>query len=134
MPAIPTRYVDTGRAHLSVEAARMKLPKPLTSFVGREQQLAMARRLLAKSPLLTLTGPGGSGKTRLAIQLATEARADYPDGVFFVPLAALRDPRPSRLLHRPGPRSPGHERTVAARSPGRPPQSPTSAAWTTSST
>src|SRR6478609_6583432 len=68
------------------------LPRPLTSFIGREHELAQARRLLAASCLVTLTGPGGSGKTRLGIALATEVAGDYPDGVFFVPLAPVRDP------------------------------------------
>src|SRR5207244_3284051 len=68
------------------------LPRPLTSFIGREHELAQARRLLAASCLVTLTGPGGSGKTRLGIALATEVAGDYPDGVYFVPLAPVRDP------------------------------------------
>ena len=68
------------------------LPRPRTSFVGRAAELAQARRLLAQSRLLTLTGPGGCGKTRLSIELATRARADFPDGVHFVSLAAIRDP------------------------------------------
>jgi predicted ATPase len=66
------------------------LPRPLTSFIGREHELAQARRLLAASRLVTLTGPGGSGKTRLGIALAIEVAGDYPDGVFFVPLAPVR--------------------------------------------
>ena len=68
------------------------LPRPLTSFIGRERELAEARRLLEGSCLLTLTGPGGSGKTRLCIELAAEVAADYPDGVYFVRLAPVRDP------------------------------------------
>jgi predicted ATPase len=68
------------------------LPKPLTSFVGRERELAQARRLLASSSLVTLPGPGGSGKTRLCIALAADVAPDYPDGVYFVPLAPVRDP------------------------------------------
>jgi len=71
---------------------RISLPKPLTSFIGRERELAQAKRLLAGSYLVTLTGPGGSGKTRLGIALAAEVAADYPDGVYFVPLAPVRDP------------------------------------------
>ena len=73
-------------------ALRGALPKPLTSFIGRERELAQAKRLLQDSYLLTLTGPGGSGKTRLCIALAAEVAAEYPDGVFFVPLAPIRDP------------------------------------------
>lgn len=64
------------------------LPRPPTSFIGREAELADARRLLASSRLLTLTGPGGAGKTRLAIELA---RREAPDRAVFVPLAAARD-------------------------------------------
>jgi predicted ATPase/DNA-binding CsgD family transcriptional regulator len=73
-------------------ASRISLPKPLTSFIGRERELAQARRLLEGSHLVTLTGPGGSGKTRLCIALAAQVADDYPDGVYFVPLAPVRDP------------------------------------------
>src|SRR5579864_1356879 len=68
------------------------LPRPLTSFIGRERELALARRLQQGNCLVTLTGPGGSGKTRLCIALAAEVAAEYPDGVYFVPLAPVRDP------------------------------------------
>ena len=71
------------------------LPAELSSFVGREQQLAELRRLLRKSRLITLTGPGGAGKTRLALRLATEVLERHPDGTWLVDLAALGD---SRLL------------------------------------
>jgi non-specific serine/threonine protein kinase len=73
-------------------AGQISLPKPLTSFIGRERELSQAKRLLEGSYLVTLTGPGGSGKTRLGIALAAEVAADYPDGVYFVPLAPVRDP------------------------------------------
>jgi len=72
------------------DTARISLPKPLTSFIGRERELAQARRLLADSYLVTLTGPGGSGKTRLCIAVATAVASDYPNGVYFVPLAPVR--------------------------------------------
>jgi predicted ATPase/DNA-binding CsgD family transcriptional regulator len=65
----------------------------MTSFVGRRRELAETRRLLAGSRLLTLTGPGGVGKTRLALRMATEVRRTFPDGVWFVELAALHDPQ-----------------------------------------
>ena len=71
---------------------RISLPKPLTSFIGREHELAHAKRLLHDSYLVTLTGPGGSGKTRLCIALAAAVAGDYPDGVYFVPLAPVQDP------------------------------------------
>ena len=77
---------------VSSDTARLSLPKPLTSFIGREGELAQAKRLLADSYLVTLTGPGGSGKTRLCIALAAAVAGDYPDGVYFVPLAPVRDP------------------------------------------
>jgi predicted ATPase/DNA-binding CsgD family transcriptional regulator len=68
------------------------LPTQLSSFVGREEELAALRRLLQTSRLLTLTGSGGSGKTRLSVQLAAEATPEFPDGVCFVPLAPIRSP------------------------------------------
>jgi len=73
--------------------SRLSLPKPLTSFIGREHELAQAKQLLQGSYLVTLTGPGGSGKTRPCIAVATEVAAEYPDGVYFVPLAPVRDPQ-----------------------------------------
>jgi non-specific serine/threonine protein kinase len=60
--------------------------------VGRESELAQARGLLLGTRLLTLTGPGGCGKTRLAIELAGRSPEDFPHGVHFVSLAAVRDP------------------------------------------
>lgn len=68
------------------------MPAELTSFVGRRRELADTRRLLARSRLLTLTGSGGVGKTRLAVRMAAEVRRTFPDGVWFVELAALHDP------------------------------------------
>ncbi len=67
------------------------LPVQLTSFVGRAE-LAEARQSLAGARLLTLTGPGGTGKTRLALQLAGDASDDFEDGVFFVNLDSVNDP------------------------------------------
>jgi non-specific serine/threonine protein kinase len=67
------------------------LPQLLTTFVGREGELTDCGRLLAETRLLTLTGFGGSGKTRLALELATRALEDHPDGVWFVDLAPVRD-------------------------------------------
>ena len=71
---------------------RTNLPVPATPFLGREHELAEVLRLLEGARLLTLTGPGGTGKTRLGLQVAAEASDRYPDGVFWVPLASLRDP------------------------------------------
>ena len=73
---------------------RTNLPVPATPFLGREQELAEVVELLTADDarLLTLTGPGGTGKTRLALQAAGLASDAYPDGVFWIPLAPLRDP------------------------------------------
>jgi hypothetical protein len=68
-------------------------PVPATPFLGRRRELADLTELLARGDvrLLTLTGPGGTGKTRLALQAAGASSDDYPDGVWWVPLAAVRD-------------------------------------------
>jgi predicted ATPase len=74
---------------------RTNLPIPATPFLGRARELSEVLGLLgsADSRLLTLTGPGGTGKTRLGIQAAAAVSEDYPDGVFWIPLAPLRDAR-----------------------------------------
>jgi predicted ATPase/class 3 adenylate cyclase len=73
---------------------RTNLPIPSTPFLGRAQELNEVRGLLTRLDVrfLTLTGPGGTGKTRLALQAAAESSNQYPGGVFWVPLAPLRDP------------------------------------------
>jgi predicted ATPase len=68
------------------------LPVELTSFVGREREVAEVKGLLADHRLLTLTGPGGSGKTRLALAVAFEVVGSFEDGAWFVELAPLSDP------------------------------------------
>ncbi len=93
MPEVSSdRVAALSRRAVGPGPGRISLPKPLTSFIGRERELAQAKRLLQGSYLVTLTGPGGSGKTRLCIAVAAEVAGDYPDGVFFVPLAPVRDP------------------------------------------
>lgn len=68
-----------------------KIPVPLTSFIGREKELKEIARLLSSSRLVTLTGPGGVGKTRLAIQSANDANKKFKDCVFWVDLVGLSD-------------------------------------------
>jgi predicted ATPase len=70
----------------------INLPADVTSFVGRRHELAEVKRLLASTRLLTLTGAGGSGKSRLAVRSAAELSRGFPDGVRLVELAALGDP------------------------------------------
>jgi predicted ATPase len=76
----------------SLDARPNNLPTQLTTFIGRDSELDEAAGLLATTRLLTLTGPGGTGKTRLSLQLAARASDDFPDGVYFVPLEPIRDP------------------------------------------
>lgn len=68
------------------------LPQQLTSFIGREREIAQVRQLLVSTRLLTLTGAGGCGKTRLALQVAADAPDRYPDGVWLAELAPLSNP------------------------------------------
>ncbi len=84
-------------ARLTVAATRATLPAgnlpvELTSFVGRRQGLADLRRALSSARLVTLTGVGGVGKTRLALRAGRENARQYPDGVWFVELAPVQDP------------------------------------------
>jgi predicted ATPase/DNA-binding SARP family transcriptional activator/DNA-binding CsgD family transcriptional regulator len=77
---------------LANTSGRHNLPSPLSSFVGREREMVEARRLLAMGRLLTLTGAGGSGKTRLALEVARGLAGTYQDGVWLVELAPLSEP------------------------------------------
>ena len=98
----------------SLEATPNNLTQQLNSFIGRERELAEIRQMLASNRLVTLLGMGGIGKSRLSMQLAAEVLDDFPDGVWFVELAALTDPdapchrqsrRCSASKKRPGGRS-----------------------------
>jgi predicted ATPase len=64
----------------------------LTSFIGREQEIADLKRLLLSAHLVTLTGAGGSGKTRLAVEIANSVSGRFANGVWLVDLVPLRDP------------------------------------------
>jgi predicted ATPase/DNA-binding SARP family transcriptional activator len=88
----PTQPAPGRLALPTPRGAVVRLPARRTSFVGRESELSEAQELLSRSRLLTLTGPGGTGKTRLAIELAAAAAGNFPDGVTFVPLAPVSDP------------------------------------------
>ncbi len=76
----------------SLESTPTNLPQQTTSFIGRQRELAEAKALLARTRLLTLLGMGGLGKTRLSLQVGADALDAYPDGVWFVDLAPIRDP------------------------------------------
>jgi predicted ATPase/transcriptional regulator with XRE-family HTH domain len=93
----PRRRTELASASATIPAPprqvrRTNLPTPWTSFVGRDQELLEVQELLRGTPLLTLSGPGGCGKTRLAVQLGHVVRDDYPDGVWLADLAPLADP------------------------------------------
>jgi predicted ATPase/class 3 adenylate cyclase len=76
----------------TLDARPNNLPVQLTSFVGREEEIAEIRQLLGRTRLLTLTGAGGTGKSRLALQVAGEVLTDYRDGAFFADLSPVTDP------------------------------------------
>jgi predicted ATPase/DNA-binding CsgD family transcriptional regulator len=81
-----------GTLQAGTRAGHEFLPADTTSFVGRRREIDEARRALSECHLLTMTGPGGVGKTRLAIRVASRLRRAFPDGVCLVELAELRDP------------------------------------------
>lgn len=82
------------------QATQTNLPAGLTSFVGRDDELSQVAGLLGAHRLLTLTGPGGAGKTRLAVEADRAELADAPGGVWLVELAPVTDPAevPSTVL------------------------------------
>ncbi len=77
--------------HIRTAVAPPSFPRPMTSFIGREEEIAKVCGLLDESRIVTLTGPGGTGKTRLAIEVGRAVAQRYRDGVRFVGLAAARD-------------------------------------------
>jgi predicted ATPase/class 3 adenylate cyclase len=94
--AAPERVFQLGDAdYPPLRSLRdVRLPVPATPFLGRQDEVERVVELLTGDDLrlLTLTGPGGTGKTRLALQAAAEASDRFPDGTWFIPLAPLRDP------------------------------------------
>jgi non-specific serine/threonine protein kinase len=89
------RFATTVEFTLALRASQKtatNLPVPSTPLVGRLRELGEAGALVRAHRLVTLTGPGGSGKTRLALEVAAQAADHFPDGAVWVPLQALRDP------------------------------------------
>ncbi len=88
------RAEDPAPAHAApAQTVRHNLPAQLTSFVGRQAEIAQIQTLLASSRLVTLTGPPGAGKTRLALAVAATLLPDFRDRVWWAPLASVGDPR-----------------------------------------
>jgi predicted ATPase/class 3 adenylate cyclase len=87
-PGLPTDFPPLR----SLSTHPNNLPQQLTSFIGREKEITQIEALLAGTHVLTLTGSGGSGKTRLCLQVAAESLEQFPDGAWFVELASLADP------------------------------------------
>jgi len=91
--AAPSAAITESVKHGGNTPARShNLPIQLTSFIGREKEIAEIKRLITANHLITLTGAGGSGKTRLAQQVAADLLAVFPDGMWLVELAPLADP------------------------------------------
>ncbi|HET9927212.1 MAG TPA: BTAD domain-containing putative transcriptional regulator, partial [Rubrobacter sp.] len=95
VPAAPSPPVGRPSKEL-LGPSPNNLPASLTSFVGREEALLEIKRLLSMTRLLTLTGAGGAGKTRLALEVARDLLGAYPEGVWLVELAPLSDPALTR--------------------------------------
>ncbi|MEZ0327569.1 MAG: tetratricopeptide repeat protein [Fimbriimonas sp.] len=76
----------------SLEATKTNLPQQITTFVGRDKEVAEVHRMLSGHKLVTLLGSGGTGKTRLALEVASQCLENYPDGVWYVDLSPLADP------------------------------------------
>jgi predicted ATPase/DNA-binding XRE family transcriptional regulator len=84
--------IQRERAEVTPGSPRSNLPQPLTSFVGRERDVAEMSALISQHRLVTIVGSGGVGKTRVAVRIGTDALNGFPDGVWLVDLALLVDP------------------------------------------
>ena len=93
-PATRLRRLPPPLAVADSTGVETPFPAPLTSLIGRDAETAAVSALLRRGDvrLVTLTGPGGVGKTRLALRVAVELATDFTDGILFVPLAAIADP------------------------------------------
>src|SRR5262249_840226 len=87
-PSLPQEFP----ALKSLDYLPTNLPAQTTSFIGRDKEMTEVKDLLKKTRLLTMTGSGGTGKTRLSLQVGADLLDEYKDGVWLVELAALSDP------------------------------------------
>jgi predicted ATPase/class 3 adenylate cyclase len=87
------RVVQAGERWTPLRQVPNNLPEPANDFIGRRRELIELKLMLTQARLVTLLGMGGLGKTRLSLQAATELMAEFPDGVWFLDLAPLRDGR-----------------------------------------
>ncbi len=88
----PRASLTAFRHHVSASGLQNNLPAQITSFIGRARQISEVKDLLCGSRLLTISGAGGVGKTRLALEVAVDVAKRFPDGVWFSDLAALSEP------------------------------------------
>jgi predicted ATPase/DNA-binding SARP family transcriptional activator len=114
----PTRVTQPPKSPLEIpsptfplpKVRRSNLPKPLTSFIGREKEIQQVEHLVSRARLVTITGSGGVGKTRLAIQVAGALTPQFRDGAWWVELASLFKTAPSQKRNLSHKRGPSHQR------------------------
>src|SRR5687767_9617355 len=87
--SVPREIIEDVLWHVPINVPRTNLPIPLTSFIGREKEVEEVVKLVGRNRLVTLTGPGGVGKTRLAIQSSNKLLSKFRDGVSWIELAPL---------------------------------------------